>query len=116
MGRVEGEGLPIIGVTGKPFLLVASSCGHVDMDLQSGCRMFARHSRRAVAVNDLLAVRPIAEHRVRVALAACYFILAKFDHADFRVKDARVLDGLRELLFRFQDEHLSCRLSCLMSD
>jgi hypothetical protein len=27
------------------------------------------------------------------------------------VKDARVLDGLRELFFRFQDEHLSCRLS-----
>ena len=68
--------------------------------------MFARHSRRAIAVNDLLAVRPVAQHRVRVAFGAGDFILAKLDHADFRVKDARVLDGLRELLFRFQDEHV----------
>ncbi len=53
--RVEGEGLPIIGVTGKPFLLMASSCGHVDMDLQRSGGVFARHSRRATAVNYLLA-------------------------------------------------------------
>ncbi len=95
----------------KPFLLVASACRHVDVNLKRGGRVFARHSRRAVAINNLLAVRAVAQHRVRVALRSVHFILTKFNHADFRVKDARVLDGLRELFFRFQDEHLSCRLS-----
>ncbi len=106
MGRVEGEGLPIIGVTGKPFLLVASSCGHEDVNLKRSCRVFARHSRRAVAIHYLLAVRAVAQHGVGVAFGAAHFILAKFNGVDFRVKDARVLDGLCELLFRFQDEHL----------
>jgi len=64
--------------------------------------MFARDSRRAIAINDLLAVRAVAQHRVRVALAACDFVLAKFNGAYFRVKRAGVLDGLCELLFRFQ--------------
>ncbi len=105
MGRVEGEGLPIIGVTGKPFLLVASSRGHVNVNLKRGGRVLARHSRRAVAINDLLAVRAVAQHRVGIALATCHFLLTKLDGVDFRVQDALVLDGLRELLFRFQDEH-----------
>ncbi len=105
MGRVEGEGLPIIGVTGKPFLLVAASCRHVDVNLKRGGRVFARHSRRAVAINYLLAVRAVAQHRVGVALTAAHFILAKLDHADFRVKRAGVLNRAGELLFRFQDEH-----------
>ncbi len=116
MGRVEGEGLPIIGVTGKPFLLVASSRGHVDVDLESSRRVFARPSRRTVAIHNLLAARAVAEHRVRVALRACHFILAKLDHLHFRVKRAGVLDGLRELLFRSQDEHFGLAFLVLMSD
>ncbi len=89
----------------KPFLLVASSRRHVDVDLESRRRMFARHSRRAVAVNYLLAIRAVAQHRVGVAFGTCHFVLAKFNHADFRVKGFRALNRAGELLFRFQDEH-----------
>ncbi len=69
------------------------------------CAVLARHSRRAVAVNYPIDARPVAQDGVGVALTACHFILTKFNGVDFRVKDARVLDGLRELFFRFQDEH-----------
>ncbi len=84
---------------------MAASCRHVDVHLKRGGGVFARDSRRAIAVHDLLAIRAVAQHRVGVAFGACHFILAKFNGVDFRVQDARVLDGLRELLFRFQDEH-----------
>ena len=81
---------------------MAASCRHEDVNLKRGCRVFARHSRRAVAINYLLAVRAVAQHRVSVAFAAAHFVLAKFNGAYFRVKRAGVLDGLCELLFRFQ--------------
>ncbi len=97
------EGLPIIGVTGKPFLLVASSRRHEDVDLQGSRRVFARHPRRAVAVHNLLAVRAVAQHRVGVALRAAHFVLAELDPADFRVQPLSVLNRAGELLSRFQD-------------
>ncbi len=68
--------------------------------------MLAWHSRRAVAVNDLLAVSAVAQHRVGVAGAATHLVLAELNHADFRVQGLRVVDGLRKLLFVSQDEYL----------
>ncbi len=52
---------------------------------------------RAIAVNNLLAVRAVAQDGVCVALRSAHFILAELDHADFLVKRLRVLDCLREL-------------------
>ena len=68
--------------------------------------MFARNARGAVAINYFLATSPVAQHRVRVATAFGEFILAKLDGADFRVKRAGVLNGVADLLFRFQDEQM----------
>ncbi len=84
---------------------MAASGSHVDVQGKSSRDVFARRPRRAVAINDLLAGSAVAQHRVGVALRSRHLILAEFDHADFRMKRARVLDGLRDLLFRFQDEH-----------
>ncbi len=61
--------------------------------------MLARHSRRAVAVNDLLATSAVAQDGVSVALATCHLVLTKLDHADFRVKRAGILNRRRDLLF-----------------
>ncbi len=67
--------------------------------------MLARDARRAVAVNDALTVRAVAQHRVGVALAACHFVLAKLDHLYFRMKRAGVLNRPADLLFVSQNEH-----------
>ncbi len=68
--------------------------------------MLAWHSRRAVAVNQLLAIRAVAQHRVDVAAATCHLVLTELDHAYFRMKRLRVVDGLCKLLFVSQDEHV----------
>jgi hypothetical protein len=85
---------------------MTASGSHVDVQGKSSRAVFARDSRRAVAVNYLLAGGAVAQHRVGVSLASAHLILAEFDHADFRMKDARVLNRLRDLLFVSQDEHL----------
>ena len=89
----------------SPSRLVPTPCGHVDVNLKRGGGMFARHSRRAVAVNYLLAGSAVAQHGVRVALRSRHLILAEFDHADFRVQPLSILDCLRDLLSVSQDEH-----------
>ena len=77
--------------------------------------MFARHSRRAVVINYLLAAGPVAQDDVGVAGAATHLVLTKFNHADFRVEGTRVVDGLRNLLFVSQDKYFS-RLFSVMSN
>ena len=75
-------------------------------------RVLARHSRRAVAVNHLLAIRAVTEHGIDVPGAACHKVLTELNHLNFRVQRLRVVDGVCNLRFVSQDEHVSGRLSC----
>lgn len=70
----------------SPCGLVAAVCCHVDVNLKRGGGVFARHSRQAVAIHNLLAASAVAQDGVSDPTASGDFILTKFNGADFRVQ------------------------------
>ncbi len=76
--------------------------------------MFAWHSRRVVAINDLLAGGAVEQDAVGVADGATDFVFAKLDHAHVWVQCLCIADCLVDLLFVSQDEHSLVPLSSFL--
>ncbi len=79
--------------------------------------MLARNARTccAVAFHNLLAMRAVAAHGVRVALAARYFVSSELDHLYFRMQGFGAFDRAFDVGC-LEAEHFVISVSLISSD